>query len=74
VLVFNAIRYVGPTAAAATQFLMPAGAVALGALLLNEPVGLPQVAGGVVIVLGVGLTRRPSVMPAAVRSRLALLG
>ena len=71
VFVFNAIRFVGPTRASAMQFLVPAGAVALGALLLSEPVGPAQVGGGAVIVLGVWLTRRPSVVPAAVRSRIS---
>lgn len=71
VLVFNAIRFVGPTRASAMQFLVPAGAVALGALLLSEPVGVAQVVGGAVIVLGVWLTRRPSVVPKVVRARIS---
>ena len=71
VFVLNAIRYVGPTRATAMQFLVPAGAVVLGAIFLAEPVGLPQVIGGAVIVLGVWLTRRPSIVPAAVRARLS---
>ena len=71
VLVFNAIRYIGPTRVTAMQFLVPAGAVVLGALLLREPVGIAQVAGGVVIIVGVWLTRRPSVVPASVRARLS---
>jgi drug/metabolite transporter (DMT)-like permease len=71
VLVFNAIRFVGPARATSMQFLVPAGAVVLGALLLHEPVGVAQVTGGAVIILGVWLTRRPRVVPAAVRSRLS---
>ena len=55
------------------QFLVPAGAVVLGAVFLAEPVGLPQVVGGAVIVLGVWLTRRPSILPPA-RARAAILG
>ena len=70
VLVFNAVRLIGPTRASAMQLLVPAGAVALGALFLSEPVGPAQVVGGAVIVLGVATTRRASVMPAAVRARL----
>ncbi len=70
VLVFNAVRLVGPTRASAMQLLVPAGAVLLGALLLNEPVGPAQVVGGAVIVLGVAITRRASVMPSALRARL----
>ncbi len=69
VLMFNAVRVVGPTRASAMQLLVPAGAVALGAVFLGEPVGIAQVVGGLVIVLGVVLTRRPRVIPAALRAR-----
>jgi drug/metabolite transporter (DMT)-like permease len=69
VFVFNAIRLVGPTRVTASQFLVPAGAVILGALFLDEPVGWAQVVGGAIIVLGVWLTRRPSVLPASRGSR-----
>jgi drug/metabolite transporter (DMT)-like permease len=69
VLVFNAIRFVGPTRVTASQFLVPAGAVILGALFLAEPVGLPQVAGGAIIVFGVWLTRRRALLPAPRRAR-----
>jgi drug/metabolite transporter (DMT)-like permease len=61
VLVFNAIRLAGPTVVTSSQFLVPAGAVLLGAVLLGEPIGVAQVIGGVVIVAGVWLTRRASV-------------
>jgi drug/metabolite transporter (DMT)-like permease len=71
VFVFNAIRLVGPTRVTVSQFLVPFGAVLLGALALDEPVGAAQLAGGVVIVLGVALTRRASVLPAALRGRPA---
>lgn len=71
VLVFRAVWIVGPTRASATQFLVPAGAVVLGAVFLAEQVSIGQVVGGVIIVLGLWLTRRPSVVPAAVRARLA---
>jgi drug/metabolite transporter (DMT)-like permease len=57
VLVFNAIRLLGPTRVTAFQFLVPFIAVILGALLLGERVRPEQVAGGIVIVLGVMLTR-----------------
>ncbi len=71
VLVFNAIRLVGPARVTVGQFLVPAGAVVLGAVFLAEPVGPAQVVGGAVIVLGVWLTRRPRVLPAGWRARLA---
>ena len=45
VLMFNAIRLVGPTRASAMQLLVPAGAVALGAIALGESVGIAQVLG-----------------------------
>jgi drug/metabolite transporter (DMT)-like permease len=70
VLVFNAIRHIGPTRATVSQLLVPAGAVTLGAMFLAEPVGIVQVAGGAIIVLGVWLTRRRSVLPVSVRARL----
>lgn len=70
VLVFNAVRLVGPTRASAMQLLVPAGAVLLGAAFLAEAVSPAQVLGGLVIVAGVAMTRRAAVMPAALRSRL----
>jgi drug/metabolite transporter (DMT)-like permease len=70
VLVFNAIRLVGPARVTVSQFLVPAGAVVLGAVFLAEPVGPAQVVGGAVIVLGVWLTRRRTVLPAALRARM----
>ncbi|HLX34019.1 MAG TPA: DMT family transporter [Candidatus Limnocylindrales bacterium] len=57
VLVFNAIRLVGPTRVTAYQFLVPFIAVVLGALFLAEPIRTAQIAGGAVIVGGVALTR-----------------
>ena len=74
VFVFNAIRLVGPTRVTTTQFLVPAGAVILGAWFLNEPIGLGQVVGGAIIVVGVWLTRRPTMMPRKVRARLSESG
>jgi drug/metabolite transporter (DMT)-like permease len=68
VFVFNAIRLVGPTRVTATQFLVPAGAVVLAAIFLDEPITAGQVAGGAIILLGVWLTRRPSLMPRVVRA------
>jgi drug/metabolite transporter (DMT)-like permease len=74
VLVFNAIRLVGPTRASAMQLLVPAGAVALGAIALGEPVGLAQVLGGVVIVIGLSITRSARVIPASLRARVRTAG
>ena len=63
VLVWNAIRYIGPTRATVTQFLVPPGAVLLGVIFLAEPLGWPQVVGGGVIVLGLWLARLSSLSP-----------
>ena len=74
VLVFNAVRLVGPTRTSAMQLLVPAGAVLLGAALLGEPVGPAQAVGGGIIVLGVAVTRRAAMVPASVRNRLGMAG
>ncbi len=71
VFLFNAIKLVGPTRVTVSQFLVPFGAVILGAWLLDEPVGAAQVVGGLVIVLGVWLTRRRTILPPAVRRLVA---
>ena len=57
VVVFSAIRLLGPTRIAAYQFLVPFIAVLLGAAILSEPVRIGQILGGIVIVLGVIMTR-----------------
>lgn len=57
VMVFSAIRLLGPTRITAYQFLVPFIAVLLGALVIAEPVRIGQLIGGAVIVLGVVITR-----------------
>jgi len=57
VVVFSAIRLLGPTRITAFQFLVPFIAVLLGAAFIEEPVRVGQLIGGVVIVLGVVVTR-----------------
>jgi drug/metabolite transporter (DMT)-like permease len=57
VAVFSAIRLLGPTRITAYQFLVPFIAVLLGAAFLAEPVRIGQLLGGVVIILGVVVTR-----------------
>ncbi len=57
VVVFSAIRLVGPTRVTAYQFLVPFLAVLMGAIFLTEPVRVDQLLGGVVIVLGVAISR-----------------
>ncbi len=57
VLVFAAIRLLGPTRISAYQFLVPFIAVLLGSAFLAEAVRIEQILGGIVIVLGVAITR-----------------
>jgi drug/metabolite transporter (DMT)-like permease len=57
VVVMNGVKVVGPTRTAALQFLVPALAVVLAAVFLDEPIRPGQIVGGVVIVGGVLLTR-----------------
>ena len=57
VVVFSAIKLLGPTRITAYQFLVPFIAVMIGAAFLSEPIRLGQLIGGIVIVLGVVITR-----------------
>lgn len=57
VVVFAAIRLLGPTRITAYQFLVPFMAVLMGAAFLAEPVRLDQLLGGLIIVLGVAIAR-----------------
>lgn len=57
VVVFSAIRLLGPTRITAFQFLVPFIAVLMGAAFLSEPVRIDQLLGGVIIVLGVAIAR-----------------
>jgi drug/metabolite transporter (DMT)-like permease len=57
VLVFAAIRLLGPTRVTVYQFLVPFIAVLLGALFLSESVRAEQLVGGAVIVLGLVIAR-----------------
>jgi drug/metabolite transporter (DMT)-like permease len=57
VMVFSAIKLLGPTRVSIYQFLVPFIAVLLGAALLHEPMRAEQLVGGAVIVLGVVIAR-----------------
>lgn len=57
VVVFSAIKLLGPTRITAYQFLVPFIAVLIGAAFLSEPIRVEQLVGGAVIVLGVVITR-----------------
>jgi drug/metabolite transporter (DMT)-like permease len=61
VLVLHGVSVIGPTRASSTQMLVPFGAVVLGFVFLGEPILAGQIAGGVIIVLGLWLTRQRSI-------------
>jgi drug/metabolite transporter (DMT)-like permease len=57
VVVFHAIRLLGPTRITALQFLVPFVAVVIAFVALAEPIQTPQLIGGAVIIAGVAVTR-----------------
>ena len=65
VIVFNGVSLLGPTRVITLQSFVPAMAVGLAYVFLGEPIRPAQVIGGLIIVLGVALTRRASMRPAA---------
>ena len=58
VVIFNAVRLVGPTRVIVLQTLVPALAVVFAFIFLGEPILPAQVIGGAIIIGGVALTRR----------------
>ena len=63
VIIFRAVGLVGPTRVITFQTLIPAMAVVLAAVFLDEPIRAGQILGGAIILVGVGLTRRASSRP-----------
>jgi drug/metabolite transporter (DMT)-like permease len=63
VVQFRAVKAIGPARTAALQFLVPALTVAFAAIFLGERVRVEQVAGGVIIVLGIVIARRRGFVP-----------
>jgi drug/metabolite transporter (DMT)-like permease len=64
VVMFEAVKVLGPTRTMLFQFLVPAFAVSLAAIVLGESIVIGQILGGSVIVLGILVsrsTRLPSV-------------
>jgi len=70
VVVFRAIRLLGPSRISAYQFLVPFFALVISAAVLSEPIGPAQVAGGLVIVAGVFVTRSGGTPGRGVRARV----
>jgi drug/metabolite transporter (DMT)-like permease len=60
VVIFHAVKLLGPTRVTALQFLVPGLAVVMAAIFLAEPIRPIQIAGGAVILAGVALLRRGS--------------
>jgi drug/metabolite transporter (DMT)-like permease len=65
VLYMRILRYAGPTLGAMNGYLVPFWTLLLGMALLDEPIGLREIAGGLVVLAGVGL------VSAARRARLS---
>lgn len=63
VLNYRLIADEGPTVASTTTYLLPVVAVVLGALVVNESVTLPMLAGMVVVLGGVALVQRRTPSP-----------
>jgi drug/metabolite transporter (DMT)-like permease len=63
VVVFNGVRLLGPTRVITLQSFVPPMAVVLAFVFLHEAIRPAQVVGGLIIVLGVALTRRASARP-----------
>jgi drug/metabolite transporter (DMT)-like permease len=57
VVMFEAVKVLGPARAMLFQFLVPAFAVAMAAVFLGEAIVVGQLAGGVVIVIGILVAR-----------------
>jgi drug/metabolite transporter (DMT)-like permease len=57
VVMFEAVKVLGPTRAVFFQFLIPAFAVVAAAIFLSESIVIGQVAGGAVIVTGILISR-----------------
>ena len=75
VVIFHAVKLLGPTRVTSLQFLVPALAVVMAAIFLAEPIRPIQVVGGAIILAGVALLRRgsmpgrPAIRPIGVLGR-----
>jgi drug/metabolite transporter (DMT)-like permease len=67
VIVFNGVRLLGPTRVITLQSFVPPMAVIMAFIFLAEPIRPAQVIGGLIILLGVAMTRRASGRSVAVR-------
>jgi drug/metabolite transporter (DMT)-like permease len=65
VLNLGVVRAAGPTVASTVTYVIPVWSTAIGAVLLGEAVGWNTVAGGVLVIAGVLVTRAPDRRTAA---------
>jgi drug/metabolite transporter (DMT)-like permease len=65
VLNLGVVRAAGPTVASTVTYVIPVWSTAIGAVLLGEPVGWNTVVGGVLVIVGVLVTRAPDRRTAA---------
>jgi drug/metabolite transporter (DMT)-like permease len=66
---YAGVQAIGATRAAQFINLVPVSGVLLGALILNEPITPPVLGGGLMVVLGLWLTNRPSATQAPPKIR-----
>jgi drug/metabolite transporter (DMT)-like permease len=59
VVMFEVVKVLGPTRTMLFQFLVPAFAVVMAAAFLGESIVVGQIAGGIVIVIGILVARSP---------------
>ncbi len=74
VVVFHAVHLLGPTRVTAFQTLVPAMAVVLAFIVLSEPIRVGQVVGGIIVLVGVAITRLTAWPGRPGRARLSSAG
>jgi drug/metabolite transporter (DMT)-like permease len=59
------VQRLGPARAAVFINLVPVAAIALGALLLDEPITVPTIVGAAMVITGVWILNRPTPLVSA---------
>ncbi|GAA4237282.1 DMT family transporter [Streptosporangium album] len=72
-LSYRLIAEEGATSAATVGYLLPVVSVALGAIVLDEELGLRVIAGMAVVLIGVGMTRRQKRTPSVTEDPATLV-
>lgn len=68
VWLLRGVRRVGGTRSSVLMLAEPVTGVALAALVLGQPFGLPEIIGGTGILIGAALAQRPAAVPRPVRA------